>query len=308
MRESLKSMRRRRRRLSWDEDSLPQRLRGLPSMLTYGERALLYSLGRGVAPGASLVDAGCFLGGSTASLALGCAERESEPRRLIHSYDLFRVDHSARTHYGGLIGDLEIGADLRPVFEAVVGDDLLPYVEVHAGDLLEQRWGGQPIDVLFVDVAKTWDLSDHVAHEFFPALVPGRSIVVQQDYIHEWLPWIHITMQLLEDCFERIAVVSGSPSVVYRCTRAVNPAELPRHLRDLPDARLEELFNRAVLPYGGEERSILECARAVMLADFYGAERAVTHLDELAARTRAPTARFETVWAQVRNWAVALPR
>ena len=277
-------------------------------MLTYGERALLYSLGREARPGMSIVDAGCFLGGSTAALALGASEALLEPRPLIHSYDLFRVDHSALTHYGALIGDRELGADLLPVFEDAVGEDLLRYVEVHAGDLLAERWGGDPIDVLFVDVAKSWELSDHVAHEFFPALLPGRSVVVQQDYIHEWLPWIHIAMQLLDRSFERVAVVPGSPSVVYACTRAVKPADLPEHLRELPKAQLEQLFDDAVAPYDGEDRSILECARAVMLADFYGGDRAVAHLDALAARTQSPTARFETVWGHVRDWAAALPR
>jgi hypothetical protein len=312
MRHSLKRLVRRRgpiaREVTWDEDSLPERLREVPSMLTYGERALLYSLGRELSSGASIVDAGCFLGGSTAALALGVSEVLAEPQPVIHSYDLFLVDHSARTHYSALIGDREIGADLRPVFETVVGADLIGYVEVHAGDLLAQRWGGEPIDVLFVDVAKTWELSDHVAHEFFPALIPGRSVVVQQDYVHEWLPWVHITMQLLDGCFERVAVVSGSPSVVFRCTRAIKPSDLPVRLRDLPDARLERLFDAAVAPYDGEDRSILECARAVLLVDLHGADQAVAHLDRLAARTDSPTARFETVWGQVRGWAAALPR
>ena len=297
--------RRRGRKVAWDEDGLPERLRELPSMLTYGERALLYSLGREAAPGMSIVDAGCFLGDSTVALALGAAERLPQPRTVIHSYDLFRVDYSARTHYGPLIGDRQIGDDLTPVFEEVVGEDLLRYVEVHPGDLLAQRWSGEPIDVLFVDVAKTWDLSDHVAREFFPALVPGHSVVVQQDYVHEWLPWIHITMELLSGCFERVAVVPGSPSVVFAATREVKAGDLPAHLRDLPDARLEELFDRAVTPYEGEDRSILECARAVLLFELYGPDRAVAHLDALAASTQAPTARFETVWGQVRGWASA---
>jgi hypothetical protein len=276
-------------------------------MLTYDERALLYALGRDLAPGARIVDAGCFLGGSTAALALGASERVGQPARVIHSYDLFLVDHSAATHYPELIGDRRLGDDLRPVFEEVVGPDLLEYVETHPGDLLAQRWGGDPVDVLFVDVAKTWELNDHVAHEFFPALVPGRSIVVQQDYVHEWLPWIHITMQLLDRFFERIAVLEGSPSVVFGCTRAIKPRDLPGRLRDLSDDRLEELFERAVRAYAGEDRSILECARAVLLSELQGRDPAVAHLDALRERTADPTPRFETVWRQVRDWAVALP-
>jgi hypothetical protein len=277
-------------------------------MLTFSERALLYALGRDLAPGTAIVDAGCFMGGSTVCLALGASERLLQPAPVVHSYDLFEVDYSATTHYGALVGDRQIGSDLRPVFESVVGEDLLPYVDVHAGDLLSERWIGQPIDVLFVDVAKTWDLNDHVMHEFFPSLVPGRSVVVQQDYVHEWLPWVHITMELLSDHFERVEVIPGSPSVVYRCTRAVKEGDLPRHLRDLPEGRLEGLFDQAVARYEGEERAIIECARAVMLAEFQGSERAIAHLDELASTVAEPTDRFTLVCGQVRGWAAGLPR
>jgi hypothetical protein len=295
------------RHVTWDDDSLPERLLGLPSMLTVGERALLYSLGRELRDETCIVDAGCFLGGSTAALALGVSERLRPPRTVIHSYDLFLVDYSAQTHYRELIGERALGADLLPVFETVVGDDLIGYVDVHRGDLLAQSWPGDPIDVLFVDVAKSWALCDHVGQEFFPSLVPGRSVVVQQDYVHEWLPWIHITMELLGDYFERVATVPGSPSVVFGCTRKIRPSDLPGALRDLPDERLDELFDRAVAPYTGEDRTILECARAVLLAELHGPDRALVHLDELAARTTEPTQRFTTVWEQVRGWAASLP-
>lgn len=223
-------------------------------------------------------------------------------------HDLFEVDYSASTHYAEFIGGRPIGADLRPVFESVVGADLLPYVDVHAGDLLGHRWVGEPIDVLFVDVAKTWELNDHVMHEFLPSLVPGRSVVVQQDYVHEWLPWVHITMELLARHFERLEVIPGSPSVVYGCIRSVNASDLPRHVRDIPEGRLEELFDQAVAPYGGEDRAILECARAVMLAEFHGSDRALAHLDEVAAAFTTPTTRFTAVWGQVRGWAAGLPQ
>jgi hypothetical protein len=276
-------------------------------MLTPLERGLLYSLGRNVAPGTTIVDAGSFLGGSTVSLALGASEKLPEPRRLIHAYDLFRVDYAARLHHPGLVGDREDGEDLRPLFEAVVGPDLLRYVEVHAGDLMSHRWGDEPIGVLFVDVAKSWDLSDHIAREFFPALVPGESVVVQQDYIHEWLPWIHITMQLVAPCFERTAVIPRSSSVVFRCTGEVTPDDLPPSLRELPADHLVALFDQAIQPYQGEERAILECARAVLLGDLYGGDRALAHLDELAERTRRASDRFVIASGEVRSWAGALP-
>jgi hypothetical protein len=276
-------------------------------MLTLEERALLHHLGTQVPPGASVVDAGCFLGGSTASLALGVAETLPAKSPIVHSYDLFLVDHSAMTNYGELIEGRPLGSDLLPVFEEVVGEDLLQYVQVHKGDLLDSRWDATaPIDVLFVDVAKTWALNDHVMREFFPSLVAGRSVVVQQDYVHEWLPWIHIAMELLADHFDLVDDVPGSPSVVFACTRPVRPRDLPSALRDLPPDRLEELFSSAVRRFDGEDRLILECARAVLLFDLHGRERAIAHLESLVdAAAGGP--RIAAIHPVVLGWARDAP-
>ena len=40
-------------------------------------------------------------------------------------------------------------------------------------------------EVLFIDLAKDWSINDHVARLFFPSLIPGQSVVIQQDYVHE---------------------------------------------------------------------------------------------------------------------------
>jgi hypothetical protein len=308
MLEALRRRRRSGRTLGdWRQSPPPDRLTHLPSMLTLEERALLHQLGMQLSPGSLIVDAGCFLGGSTASLALGASRVLPEAAPVVHSYDLFLVDHSASTNYGDLIEGRPLGADLLPVFEHVVGPDLLPYVEVHKGDLLDARWdAGAPIEVLFVDVAKTWGLNDHVMREFFPSLVPGRSIVVQQDYVHEWLPWIHIAMELLADHFELIEEVPGSPSVVFACTRPVRPRDLPTALRDLPPGRLEELFDRAVGRFEGEDRLILECARAVLLSDLYGRERAIAHL-ECIGESEASGPRIDAIYPVVLSWAREAP-
>ena len=188
-----------------------------------------------------------------------------------------------------------------------MGEDLLRYVQVHKGDLLDIQWdGGAPIDVLFVDVAKSWALNDHVMSEFFPSLVAGRSFVIQQDYVHEWLPWIHIAMELLADHFERVDEVPGSPSVAFACTRRVRPRDLPAELRDLPAPRLEELFDRAARQYEGEDRLILECARAVLLFDLHGRERAIAHLESLGD-PGAGGSRIAAIHPVVLGWAREAP-
>src|SRR5437763_3013922 len=94
---------------------------------------------------------------------------------------------------------VQLRASFRPRFDAHVarfGD--APHV-VHEGDLTELGWSGEPIDVLFLDVLKSCEINDAVLRDFFPSLVPGRSVIVHQDYGWGDTPWIPITVELMRD-------------------------------------------------------------------------------------------------------------
>ena len=106
-------------------------------------------------------------------------------------------------------------------------------LEVHEGDLAASGWDGRPIELLFVDIAKTWSLNDVVVSEFFPCLIPDRSVIVQQDYAFAFQPWMAITMEYLSEYFEPVAFAEYN-SVVFLCRRQV-PRELPRCRGDLSD-------------------------------------------------------------------------
>ncbi len=207
------------RRKPWTQEAVPPGVVSAPTMLSVEERQLLYVLARDYVRGGAIIDAGCFLGGSTRALAAGVAENRRLRRgRPIHTYDLFAMDPSFPRDYPGLVADIA-GDSTRPRFEEVVGP-LLRHVEVHEGDICEERWTGGAIELLFIDVCKSWAINDHVVREFFPALVPGRSVVVQQDLIHEWLPYLTITMGLFRKSFELVAIAPWC-SAVYLLTRAI---------------------------------------------------------------------------------------
>src|SRR5262249_49893454 len=70
---------------------------------------------------------------------------------------------------------------------------------VHEGDITTTGWEGGPIDVLFLDVLKSWHINDAVHRDFFPSLVPGRSVVVHQDYGWGSHPWVPVTVELMRD-------------------------------------------------------------------------------------------------------------
>src|SRR5437588_9905890 len=78
----------------WRDIELPAGAVGIPTMLSKSERGLLYTLARDYAAGdAAIVDAGCFLGGSTAALLSGLRDRPKPWRGPpVVSYDLFRIE------------------------------------------------------------------------------------------------------------------------------------------------------------------------------------------------------------------------
>jgi hypothetical protein len=255
-------------------------------MLSREEVALLYLLARELdvvgRPDTAIVDAGCFAGGSTAALGRGLLDRDPPaPGCRVHSYDLFTVQPYMVRDYAWALGDLREGDSLRPRFDQVVGDERLARVEVHEGDICAREWSGAPIAVLFIDIAKSWQVNDHVHRQFLPALL-GGGVVVQQDYVHERSPWLHVTMELLGDAFEYLGSMPYG-SAVFGSTRAIGVDEVPAGLREaLTDAEKLELFDRSAARFAGEDRGLVECARATLLADLGRTREANEVLDAVA--------------------------
>ncbi len=183
------------------------------SMLSTHEIALLYACARDAWNGDAIVDLGPLMGASTWAFARGLSERESPPiDPVIHSFDLWRSVGS----YSGYLKDSPTGGAgsvLGEWMRAIEGYHHL--CEPHQGDLCGWTWDGQPIGILFVDVAKSWALNNHVVSTMFPCLRPG-AILIQQDYIHWNEYWIHIEMARFRPYFEHCQFLRGATSF-YRC-------------------------------------------------------------------------------------------
>ena len=137
---------------------------------------------------------------------------------------------------------------------------------MHAGDICEQQWSGGPIEILFVDVAKHWTVCDWVTWQFFPHLIPGKSLVVQQDYLyHHWVGWLHVTMELYADYFEYVCDTEVN-SAVFLNTRPIPPSVLRRHsVESLTVDERCALMDRAASRFEGRKRDLLVSAKAHFL-------------------------------------------
>ncbi len=185
-----------------------------PGMLTLEERAMLTRIVATTWRGeGAIIDGGSFLGSSLVAEAQGL---QANPAR--DAVDWSRFPDGKPIHgYERGFQPLPRGARVsrRKVydgFEHTLGDDLVPALEdatepyrdaiaLHIGDLNDQRWDGSPIEIAFIDVCKTARLNAHVSREFLPALVPGASTLIHQDFFVDRLPWIRVTMGHLADYF-----------------------------------------------------------------------------------------------------------
>jgi hypothetical protein len=82
-------------------------------MLSIDERRLLYILARDYFRGdGAIIEAGCFLGGSTIALAAGVTENQRQHRRTrpIETRDLFDLDDAYKLAYPSLVEGIEVDA------------------------------------------------------------------------------------------------------------------------------------------------------------------------------------------------------
>src|SRR5687767_13434694 len=133
------------------------------SMLSIFEVAVLHALTRDYYEGAGeIVDLGPLLGLSTHAMASGLARNEAASKKgRIHSYDLFLA-----TGYSHFLDPehLAFGGSLFPLY-LDLNRDYLDLIRVYPGNILSMRWTAAPIEILFIDVAKSWDLNDHVLRQ-----------------------------------------------------------------------------------------------------------------------------------------------
>ena len=181
-----------------------------------------------------IVDLGCWLGASTIALAKGLRKNRNKKVRehIVHAYDIFIWE----AWMDECIINTPLQGKYRPgdSFFEECRERTLPWrdqIKFHKGDLNEIGWDGKPIEFLFIDAMKSWDLANSIIQTFFPALLPGTSFVGHQDFAHFGTPWIHLVMYRLREYFEPVYDVPHSWSYVFR------------YRKPIPDDQFKEVYS-----------------------------------------------------------------
>lgn len=238
-----------------------------PAMLGSEERVLPSFLAKCSSrrPGA-VVELGCYLGGSTVALLDGLMQGGVfgvERAPCVHSYDLFvaneyMLDHTLRS------SGVKAGESFEHVYREAMGN-WAKYVDVHAGDIRNELWSGDPIKLLYVDILWSWETNQHVFEQFYRAMVPG-SWLVHQDFVYSAYPWLPITMEwLVRKGYFSFRSFAEHSTVAFRCRKSLR--SIPQGLdfrRSIDENEKRILLDRAARRFRGYPAALLRLSRAVL--------------------------------------------
>jgi hypothetical protein len=192
-----------------------------------------------------------------------------------------------------------MGQSFEPIFRHATAE-FAGLIEVHAGDLLEQSWPpGRPIEILFVDVAKTLALSGKVLTEFFSHLIPGKSIVIHQDFYHPTAFYLPVVMDFLLDHFS-IIETGRDWSVVFRLESAIPQKKLrTASLYEFSFLQQKSAIRRMMGRVGMPGRDYLRISECAAIGTNFGERRFRAALAAAIRRSRLET---DQVWSNGLTW------
>lgn len=205
---------------SWDniEFDNPE----IPTMISREETQYLFWLGAHYWKNSGhIVEIGPWLGGSTICLASGMRNNGPISKYKLHVFDNFiwrdfMADRSALSLKNGdsfqpyFESNLASSCDLIESHRSALPDDPTPLDKLaesihttESADIATLYWtSGEPVEILFVDGAKTWTGFKHLLHVFNEHLIPGKSLLVCQDYKFWGSYWVPMMLEYFVEHFE----------------------------------------------------------------------------------------------------------
>lgn len=246
-------------------------------MLMRYEFAMLFALARHNYLGeGAIVDGGPLTGITSNALARGILANPNVKgrKRRIFAFDLF--DHIPNQEVLNHVPNRN-GSVLDTFLD--VNRDYLDLISVMAGDLLSHTWNSGPIEILMIDLAKSWELNEFVLDQWFPLLRVGASLV-QQDYCSWFTYWLPITMMALKDHFQFVDYAMGG-STIFRCTKPVPPG-MGQTIRAMGFGQHERLLDEAIARAPEPLKPVLTCSKAAFFVSHQMQDRALALLPSVS--------------------------
>lgn len=280
---------------------MPAFLHTVLGQVTPTDRAIYYWATKEYYSGkGTIVDAGALVGSTAVLLGEGLSNNSNADlsKKQIFSYDLFEDEpdgYMATVIKDWYPDDDQSGEvfDFLRYFKKNT-QKYEPFIEVVKGDLVENDYQEKrDIEILSIDVAKNEELMLHCAQVFFPRLIPGKSLVLHQDYVFPYYPWILIAMELLSDYFEKVYDAPDFCTSVFICKKKITR----KVIDDVLGKRVEDYFNidNAKYMYQAIEKNQHYTGRfvhSVCLAYFYyklGQAETAVHVGKRAMVEYSPT-------------------
>lgn len=265
----------------------------VPTMLARRELNYLHFLASTLDDRGRVIELGCFLGGSTAAINAGLAD-DAKLNRPILVYDGFRAPPASAFEADPRLGDFGIEADasFRDQYERqhrayldqlVIREGLIP--ESCSDDQARTLYREQaPIELLFVDVAKSWNVHVSVVRAFLRHLIPG-GVIVQQDIGDFRTPWIVVHMWQLREYLEPMDRVRETPTISFRCMAPLDEAinlideQIDAHDSNAREAMWEDIEQYWTRVLGEDASGWLSSHRGVHALHCADSEKAIEHFE-----------------------------
>lgn len=268
-----------------DEAELPEDVGAHPGMISPEERRLLYGLARNFYKGkGAIVDAGVFLGASTTAFGRGLRDNpdidvSALTEKPIRSFErgIAGPNFARHARRAGL-PEVPVGDSFEALLRAQI-EPMQDLVDLNIGDILEYTGDDiKGIEICFLDILKTPDVTRHAMRVFLPRLVPG-AIIIQQDYFFSDLPYIKVYNEALSEKLRYLGEVRSS---------AVFEAMEPISQSDLDDAfAAAESLDRSVPLHRRAEARTINPARQYLMRLSRSLLYALAHNSKMAEQTLA---------------------
>ncbi|MCC8431699.1 hypothetical protein LJ725_22210 [Reyranella aquatilis] len=265
---------------------LPKSVLSVPSMMSVAERRFLYGLAARYYEGEGLiVDAGIFLGASTRCFGEGLHENPNLPasvkkwQRPIVSFERGIVTPTMPLFFKR--NGLEFSGAPGDSFSDLVQGNIAPVVnvvELRLGDIQETGAINHPIEILFLDVLKLPEINKFVVENYYSRLIPGRSIVIQQDYFYDLLPYVKTYQEALSEYFTFVGEIGST--AVFLCKKQI-PQEATLRIEERLDASEQLRLSAVALQRSTDpaRRFLMALSRARLIRKLQGAKAAQAYLE-----------------------------